>query len=173
MFIILCLFNLIWSIFFNDLWKQKCAELSYRWGTLDMEENLLQEPRPLFKGEYKPSEVTGKLEPHYPDWKRALFRYFVTFPCLIVTIFVTIAIMLFMFELQEFFQDACKNGHLPVLFGLTNFMPKIIYANVISGLNEFYKSLCVWLNDKENYREESTHENHLIFKIVLVSNLLI
>lgn len=150
------------------MWKQKCAEFSYRWGTLDMEENLLKEPRYLFKGIYKPSKVTGKLEPHYPDWKRALFRYSVTLPCLVGTIIVTIGIMLFMFELQEFFEDACKNGTLPVLFGFTNFMPKMIYANLISALNELYKTICVWLNDKENYREELTHENHLIFKIVLV-----
>lgn len=62
-FLILCGFNLIWSICFNDLWKQKCAEYSYKWGTLDMKEDLLQDPRPMYKGVYKPSQVTNKLEP--------------------------------------------------------------------------------------------------------------
>lgn len=63
----------------------------------------------------------------------------------------------------------------------------MVYANIISGLNSFYKRICIWLNDnggflnilffksklntkmqfiEENYREQSTHENHLIFKIV-------
>jgi anoctamin-8 len=139
---------------------------------LDQEEKLLQDPRPLFKGDYKPSKVTGKLEPHYSDWKRWLWRYFVSFPCLIVTILITVALMLFMFELQEFFQKACDKGSLPFLFGLTNFIPKMIYAKLISGLNEFYKSICVWLNEKENYREELTHENHLIAKIVIVLNII-
>lgn len=54
-----------------------------------------------------------------------------------------------------------------VLFGLTFFFPKMLYANIIGGLNSFYKNLCIWLNDKENYREESSHENHLVLKIVL------
>ncbi len=138
-----------------------------------METNLLQEPRALFKGDYRPSKVTGKLEPHYPDWKRSMYKYFLSLPCLIVTVIVTVGIMLFIFEMQEFFESACEKGTLPVLFGLTNFIPKIFYANIISALNDIYKSICVWLNDKENYREESTHENHLIFKIVLVCFLFI
>lgn len=112
-FIILCGFNLIWSICFNDLWKQKCAEYSYKWGTLDMKEHLLQDPRPMFKGEYKPSKVNNKLEPHYPEYKRALFRYFVTLPCLCATFVLTVFVMLFMFELQSFFSRATKNNVLP------------------------------------------------------------
>ena len=42
----------------------------------------------------------------------------------------------------------------------------MIYANIIDALNTFYKKLCTWLNDKENYREYTAHENHLILKIV-------
>jgi len=42
----------------------------------------------------------------------------------------------------------------------------MVYAHIIGALNSFYKNLCTWLNDKENYREQITHENHLILKIV-------
>lgn len=42
----------------------------------------------------------------------------------------------------------------------------MVYAHIISFLNSIYKKLCTWLNDKENYREQTTHENHLILKIV-------
>ncbi len=55
------------------------------------------------------------------------------------------------------------------LLGLTNFIPKMVYANVIGALNSFYKMICYWLNDKENYREQLTHENNLIIKIISVS----
>jgi hypothetical protein len=48
-FLILSAFNLIWGACFNDLWKQRSAEYAYKWRTLDIEENYLQEPRPLFK----------------------------------------------------------------------------------------------------------------------------
>lgn len=141
----------------------------------------------MYKGPYKPSMVTNKLEPHYPDYKRALFRYFVTLPCLCATIVATVFIMIIMFQLQDFFSYATTYNLLPSkiyfyhvlnkyldfllipfieLLGLTNFLPKLIYANIISGLNSFYKRICTWLNDRENYREQSTHENHLIAKIV-------
>ena len=42
----------------------------------------------------------------------------------------------------------------------------MVYAHIIGALNSFYKKLCTWLNDKENYREQITHENHLLLKIV-------
>lgn len=167
LFLVLCSFNLIWSIGFNQLWSQRCAEYSYKWGTLDMEEDLLQDPRPLFKGVYKPSKVTGKLEPHYPEWKRVLFRIFVTLPCLIASIFITIGVMIVIFNFQDFIANKIIDEKLPVFFGLTKFFPKMLYANLIGGFNKFYKKLCTWLNDKENYREATTHENHLILKIVL------
>ena len=112
-FVILCVFNLIWSIFFNDLWKQKCAEYSYKWGSLDMKDHLLQDPRPMFKGDYKPSKVTGKLEPHYPEYKRALFRYFVTLPCLLLTISATIGLMVLIFKVQNLFVYATEKNFLP------------------------------------------------------------
>lgn len=116
-FLVICGFNLVWSICFNELWKQKCAEYSYKWGTLDIKQDLLQDPRPMYKGEYKPSKVTNKLEPHYPDYKRALFRYFVTLPCLCVTIVTTVVLMILMFQLQEFFDYATKINLFPgILF---------------------------------------------------------
>ena len=110
---ILCGFNLIWSICFTDLWKQKCAEYSYKWGTLDMKENLLQDPRPNFKGEYKINKVNNKLEPHFSEYKRALFRYFVTLPSLVGVFIATVLIMLKMFDLQNYFKEATQEGYIP------------------------------------------------------------
>jgi anoctamin-8 len=120
-FLILSGFNLVWSICFTDLWKQKSAEYSYKWGTHDLKQDLLQDPRPMFKGEYKPSQVTNKLEPHYPEWKRTLFRYFVTFPCLCITIVITVATMLLMFEFQDFINYATEKNMLPSRINLIPF----------------------------------------------------
>ena len=98
-------------------------------------------------------------------------RYFVTYPCLVLTILVTVFIMLFCFRIQEYFSHATQNNLLPgkthvvslepnkihlkisyflllAIFGLTNFLPKVVYANIIEALNAFYKNLCYWLNDK-------------------------
>lgn len=112
-FLIICGFNLIWSICFNALWKQKGAEYSYKWGTLDIKQDLLQDPRPMYKGVYKPSKVTNKLEPHYPEYKRVLFRYFVTLPFLCATIVFTVVTMILMFQLQDFFSYATANKMIP------------------------------------------------------------
>ncbi len=35
-----------------------------------------------------------------------------------------------------------------VLFGLTQFFPKMVYANLIGSLNSYYKKLSIWLNNK-------------------------
>lgn len=165
-FLFLSAFNLIWGACFNKLWKQRSAEYAYKWGCLDIEQNYLQEPRPLFKGKNKISKVTNKLEPHYADWKRTIFRYFLTFPCLGLNIIATIILMLVMFKIQEYARYLTDIHFLPNPFGLTLFLPKVLYANITSFLNHTYRTVCIWLNDKENYREETTYENQLITKIV-------
>jgi hypothetical protein len=116
------------------LWSQKCAELSYKWGTLDMKEDLLQEPRPMFKGEYKISKVTNRLEPHYSDWKRALFRYFVTLPCLVLTIAFTIITMLIMFKVKDYFSMAIESNTLPGIIRNSKLNWIQIKIKVISSL---------------------------------------
>ncbi len=116
LYFVLCCLNLLWAVGFGDLWKQRSAEFCYKWGTLDSEEDLLKDPRPLFKGPYKPSRVTGKLEPHYPEWKRICFRLFVTFPCLFMSICLTVAIMLLVFRFQDFVSMNIKNEKLPGRF---------------------------------------------------------
>lgn len=113
MVLVLSGFNLLWSLGFTDMWKRRCAEFSYKWGTLDMEEDLLQDPRPNFKGVYKPSPVTNKLEPHYSEWRRVCFRLFVTLPCLAVAIFVTLGLMLVIFSFQDFIKGQIDAGKLP------------------------------------------------------------
>lgn len=41
-------FNVIWFNIYLQAWKRYCAELAYKWGTLDQRDELLLEPRPLF-----------------------------------------------------------------------------------------------------------------------------
>ena len=69
-------FNVIWATVYLESWKRRSAELSYMWGTMDTKSELLAEPRVQYQGEERISEVTGKPEPSYPDWKRNLFRFY-------------------------------------------------------------------------------------------------
>ena len=91
-FVIFSFFNVIWATLYLESWKRRSAELSHQWGTIDTKSEMLAEPRVqyqvniihpppssssnncYFQGEERISEVTGKPEPHYPAWKRNVFR---------------------------------------------------------------------------------------------------
>ncbi len=47
-FVVFAFINVIWSTLYLEDWKRKSAEWAYQWGTLDKEDELLVEPRPLF-----------------------------------------------------------------------------------------------------------------------------
>lgn len=49
------------------MWKRKCNELAFTWGTIGM--TSLDEPRPNFRGQMGIDAVTGRTMPQYPRWK--------------------------------------------------------------------------------------------------------
>ena len=57
----------------------------------------------MFKqGQEATSEITGKPELHYPEWKRHTFRYFVTIPVISICLLIVLATVVLVFELQVF-----------------------------------------------------------------------
>lgn len=42
-------FNVVWVTTYLQAWKRYSSELAFRWGTLDQRDDLLAEPRPLFR----------------------------------------------------------------------------------------------------------------------------
>ena len=79
-FILFAFFNVIWATLYLETWKRRSSELAYKWGTSDQRGEMLKESRPLFKGKDALNDITGKSELYYPEWKRQIFRYFVTVP---------------------------------------------------------------------------------------------
>ncbi|KAE9536690.1 hypothetical protein AGLY_007092 [Aphis glycines] len=106
-FVVLAFMNVIWLTVYLETWKRYCAELAYRWATLDQRHQFLLQPRLEFKGHPRISPITGKPELWYPNWKRRLFSYFVSAPiiglCLAVFQFVNSFLSLFYiaFYLQD------------------------------------------------------------------------
>ena len=47
-FVVYALINMLWATLYLELWKRRSATCAYSWGTLDREDDLLVEPRPLF-----------------------------------------------------------------------------------------------------------------------------
>ncbi|KAL5004591.1 hypothetical protein ScPMuIL_018047 [Solemya velum] len=158
------LVNIVWATLYLEDWKRKSSEKAYKWGTLDKQDELLRDPRPLFTGNLRKSPVTGHLEPYYPAWKRSLFRYFISIPVIFLCLCVVFVVMLLIFQLQEFVNDVIESEGYPQ-FG--KYLPKILLAIVIAIMDELYKAIAIWLNNMENYRMEESYENHLIIKLIL------
>ncbi|CAH1797955.1 unnamed protein product [Owenia fusiformis] len=163
-FVGFALFNALWATLYLEHWKRRSSVLAYKWGTLDKEDDLLKEPRPLFKGDLQRSPVTGRLEPYYPNWKRNLFRYFITTPIICTCLGLVFLSMLAIFELQEWVNGKIAQGEYPAFL---RFIPKILLAVSIGIQDDIYKRIATWLNDLENYRLDETYENHLVIKLVL------
>ncbi|GIY12725.1 anoctamin-8 [Caerostris darwini] len=144
-FVVFALFNVLWATLYLESWKRNCAELAYRWGTLDIQNELLAEPRPLFAGPLAVSPVTGRMEPTYPAWKRNLFRYCVSLPVIAFCLLVVFLVMFLIFELQTWWDRMIDARGFP--FWMTLF-PKVLLALVINVLDGVYHKIAVWLNDK-------------------------
>ena len=48
-FVLFAFFNVFWSTVYLESWKRRSAELAHSWGTFETRDELIQEPRPLFK----------------------------------------------------------------------------------------------------------------------------
>ncbi|XP_023320321.1 anoctamin-8 isoform X1 [Eurytemora carolleeae] len=160
-FVLFSFFNVIWATIYLATWKRRSAELAYKWGTIDNRDELLTEPRPLYKGEERISEITGKPEPYHPAWKRNCFRYFVTVPVISFSLLLVFFSVFLMLEFQEW-MDRLIDEH--ELISVLRYLPKILLAIVIPLLDSIYNSVAIWLNEQENYKTEESYENHLIIK---------
>ncbi|KFB41005.1 hypothetical protein ZHAS_00008620 [Anopheles sinensis] len=139
--VIFSLFNVAWASLYLEAWRRYSVELAFRWGTLSTPPELLEPPRPLYKGPLEESSVTGRLEPREaPAWQRRAFRY-----------------------LDWWDAKLPEQG----VFSCLSVIPKVLLAGAITLMDEAYYKLAVWLNDKENYRLQSKYENHLIAKVAL------
>jgi hypothetical protein len=96
----------------------------------------------LIQGEWKPSHITGKMEPTYPSWKRNFFRYCVTLPVILTSLVVVFLVMILVFEFQRWV-DGMDNPPKWLKFA-----PKIALAVSIGKMDDIYKTVAYKLNDK-------------------------
>lgn len=157
-------FNLIWATIFLESWKRNCATLAYQWGTVNMEP--FSKARASYYGELGINPVTGRLEPQYPKWKRTLKLYTVSLPVVMLCLYGAVEVMLVYFYFEDLAADFYREH--PSVFGqLVTLLPSTGYAIVIIIMSAAYNWLAKLLTTWENHRLESSHENHLIFKLVL------
>nr|XP_048694654.1 anoctamin-10 isoform X4 [Caretta caretta] len=162
-------FNLLWSTVILEVWKRCCAIMTYRWGTLLMKRQF-EEPRPGFHGVLGINAVTGKEEPVYSSIKRQIRIYLVSLPFVCLCLYFSLYVMMIYFELETWALDFHEENESSYS-NLMLFVPSIIYAIVIEMMNRVYRYAAEFLTSWENHRLESSHQNHLILK-VLVFNFL-
>ncbi|XP_072009630.1 anoctamin-10 isoform X1 [Engystomops pustulosus] len=168
-YVIFATFNLVWSTVILEVWKRYCSTMTYRWGTLLMKREF-EEPRPGFHGVLGINPVTGKKEPTYSSLKRQLRIYLVSVPFVCLSLYFAIYVMMIYFDLENW---AIRYDHeqQSTFSSLLLFVPSIIYAVVIEIMNRIYRFAAEFLTNYENHRLESSHQNHLVLK-VLVFNIV-
>ncbi|XP_050741079.1 uncharacterized protein LOC108029230 isoform X2 [Drosophila biarmipes] len=163
--VLFSLFNVAWASLYLEAWKRYSVELAFRWGTLSTPPELLEPPRPLYKGPLEENNVTGRLEPkEAPAWQRRAFRYLVSFPIIGCCLCVVFAVMFLMLRFQDWWDSKLPEDSVLCCLSV---IPKVLLAGAITLMDEAYFKLAVWLNDRENYRLQSKYENHLIAKVAL------
>ncbi|KAK2553084.1 Anoctamin-10 [Acropora cervicornis] len=140
---VFAILNLIWATVFLEAWKRRCAEISFKWGTLTsgMTSEQDEEPRPQYWGTKRLSPITGEMEQYYPSWKRNLKVYCVSYPIVVLCMILATVTMLLNFKFLHAMEARYSNA-------------KGIVASVMLSL-------------PKNHRLQSSFDNHLIVKLVL------
>ncbi|XP_071496822.1 anoctamin-10-like [Diadema antillarum] len=157
------IFNLLWTTIFLEAWKRKCNVMAFKWGTYGMVK--FEEPRAEYHGAITTNPVTGRREPHYPESKRNYKKYGVSAPIIMVFLCLAFLMMLAFFWFEDYLMT--KVDAKTTVGGLVLLIPSILYAVVIIIINSIYRKIASFLNDWENHRLQSAHENNLILKLVV------
>jgi len=108
----------------------------------------------IVKGRIVRSSVTGRYEPYYPAWKRNVFRYLVTVPVIGVCLSTVFASLWGILELQSWVNVSVHKGSVPFF---CSYLPKVLLAISISALDDVYKRIAVWLNNKGSFPSVILH----------------
>ncbi|XP_054284644.1 anoctamin-10 isoform X2 [Macrosteles quadrilineatus] len=155
-----CIINVLWASMFMELWRMKCSELAFVWGTIGMASSL-DEPRPNFKGVMGVDHVTGKLQPQAPRWKTQVKMYTVSIPLVVVCMVLAFFVMLVSFWLEELLRA------MPDCPQWLYLAPSVAYAALIYLMNMAYRRFATNLTEWENHRTQSQFERHRVTKLVL------
>lgn len=139
-------FNLVWSTIFLEAWKRRCAELAFKWGSIDIVSSRFEEPRANYHGRIGKNLITGKPEPVYPKSMRMLRFWGVTVPVLALCLTVAFYAMLGYFWLQDYVDLKYKEDQHWLNY-LNVYMPTVVYAIVIAIINAIYRKVAALLNE--------------------------
>ncbi|GFG34765.1 hypothetical protein Cfor_04644 [Coptotermes formosanus] len=159
-----CVFNVFWVTIFLEVWKRKCSELAFTWGTIGM--TSLDEPRPNYHGVMGIDEVTGRHQPQFPRWRTNVRLYCVSLPIVLLCMIGAFFVMLASFWAEEKLISMKKQQGLEAS-GLLILLPSVMYSATVFIMNSYYRKLATWLTEWENHRTQSQFDRHRVTKLVL------
>lgn len=97
--LMLSLFTIIWATIFLQRWQHTSDRHILNWSSIHIgtNENLV---RPHFRGLLIHMNTLGHVKISYPEWKRKLFKYLITFPIIAFSLLCVFGIMFTIFQLQ-------------------------------------------------------------------------
>ena len=158
--LVFCSGYLILSFLKTELWKRKSAVLAYRWGTTAF--LSYEEPRANHRGVLVNDPVTGQLQPYYSPWKTKLKVWCVSFPLVVISLYISYYFLLASIRLETPRADSVWS--LSFVF---NYAPRLFYSAFIWKFNQCCRYLANQLTEWENHRTETDFKNYHTIKIVL------
>lgn len=143
-----------------EIWKRRCAELAYKWGTITM--TNLDTPRIGFYGEIRKDPITGKMQPQYAMWKTYATMYCVSLPLIIICMLPAAFFALSQFWLED------KVLEMVGPDSYWTYFPSIIESVIVTIFSSQYEKLATFLTDLENHRTQAQYERHRVIKLIVL-----
>lgn len=146
----------VWSSCLLKAWRRKQSELRFRWRVAIVEE--LELHRIEFKGAWRFSPLTGKMEPFFSSQER-LVRYLITWPLFGAAISVLILFQVLVFRMEEMFAVRFT--------GMIVFLPTALYTASLPLISQGYTKIALKLTKFENHRTQGAHDRAFSAKQVI------
>ncbi|CAF2083690.1 unnamed protein product [Rotaria magnacalcarata] len=163
----------IFAVSINFLWQRHEFRLQYEWDMTDISEET-ETLRPDFERRVHKTivnEVTDKIEPYVPAYKRILY-YTSSFSIVLLMVLLVLAvvagIVVYRLSVSAAFNSIDREMWVyrwkPIIVPITGALINLI---IILILQYFYEILAIWLTNVELHRTDKSYEASLTIKMFL------
>lgn len=160
--IVCALYNMLWSTVFLEGWKRRSSELAFKWGTLRQMESFDK-----VRAGYM-DKLGADLIPETAmlDRQRSIKMAFRSVPFLVGSLVISVGLIVMFIKADKMAREMdTKEESVRSL--LMTYMPILVYSVTVEVLNRVYLAMAKVVTEMENHRLVSTHENHLIAKVLI------
>ncbi|CAF3540051.1 unnamed protein product [Rotaria sp. Silwood1] len=163
----------IFAVSVNFLWQRHEFRLQYEWDMTDITDET-ETLRPDFERRVEKkivNQITDKLEPYVPAYKRILY-YTSSFSIVLLMVLLVVAvvagIVIYRLSVSAAFNSIDRQMWIyrwkPIIVPITGALINLV---IILILQYFYEILAIWLTNVELHRTDKTYEASLTIKMFL------